>query len=381
MLTFFRLLPDAPFNSKELYEVMDLCLSCKGCTSECPSNVDMSTLKAEFLHQYYQSNPIPLRTKAIANIGKINQLAAYLPRISNFFLGNTFTSKVIKNTLGIAPKRSLPLLYKTTLRSWFKKWKKSVTFLKEFPKKGEVYLFCDEFTNFNDVEIGIKTIQLLTKLGYGINMVEHPESGRAYLSKGLLKEVKYLAKTNVSIFKNIITENTPLIGIEPSAILSFRDEYPKLVSKEQKAAAQSLSKNCLLIDEFLNKEMDKGNISSDAFTLEKKHLLLHGHCHQKALASIAPTAFLLNLPKNYTVEVIPSGCCGMAGSFGYEKEHYEVSMQIGELVLFPAIRQNIDNQVDTIVVAAGTSCRHQILDGTKVKALHPVEILLKALKD
>ncbi len=366
-----------PFNHKEIYEVMDLCLSCKGCTSECPSNVDMTTLKAEFLHQYYQENGVPLRAKAIANIGKLNQLGAVVPSISNFFLGNSFTSTTLKKALGIATERSLPRIYKITWQKWFKQWKQKAAPLKRRSKKGQVYLFCDEFTNFNDVEIGIHAVRLLHRLGYGVEMVEHPESGRAYLSKGLLLEAQELAKKNVAIFKELISDETPLLGIEPSAILGFRDEYPKLVEEKERSTAKKLAKNVFLVTEFINNEMINGKITIEQFTEEKRHILLHGHCHQKALTSIEPTVWALSLPKNHTVEVIPSGCCGMAGSFGYEAEHYKVSMQIGELVLFPAVRKADE---ETLIAAPGTSCRHQIWDGTKRKALHPITILLYASK-
>ncbi len=367
---------DNPFAHEEIYEVMDLCLSCKGCTSECPSNVDMSTLKAEFLHQYYQEKGIPFRAKVFANFGKLNSMGAIVPGMSNFFFKNSLTSGLMKKTLGIAPKRSIPPLYKTTLKKWYKKWEAKAPALDKRTKKGLVYFFNDEFTNLTDTEIGIKAIELLTKLGYGVKMLDNVDSGRTYLSKGLVPEAQALAQQNVDLFKDLITEQTPLIGIEPSAILGFRDEYPKLVAEENRSAAKALGKNALLIDEFIAQEIEKGNITADAFTDKPQQILLHGHCHQKALSSIHASVSLLSLPKNYGVEVIPSGCCGMAGSFGYEAEHYDISMQIGGLVLFPAVKKA---QGDTIIAAPGTSCRHQIWDGTKRKALHPVEVLWGAV--
>ena len=174
----------------------------------------------------------------------------------------------------------------------------------------------------------------------------------------------------------MVTEETPLIGIEPSAILSFRDEYPRLVPLADREEAKALGQNALLIDEFLTREIQKGNITAADFTKAGKKILLHGHCHQKALAGVDASAWIVGLPENYSVEVIPSGCCGMAGSFGYEKEHFEVSMQVGELVLFPAVRSA---DADTIIAAPGTSCRHQIKDGTQRHAMHPVEVLYDAL--
>lgn len=362
-----------PFDHEEIYEVMDLCLSCKGCTSECPSNVDMSSLKAEFSHQYYQSHGIPLRAKAFANINRLNSLGSLFPGLSNFFLRNKASSGLLKKILGVAPQRSLPTLQSTSLRAWFKK---EYSKLQGETGKGKIYLFCDEFTNFNDTHIGIKTVKLLHRLGYEVALIDHPESGRAHLSKGLLPQAQQLAKQNVAIFKDIISAETPLIGIEPSAILSFRDEYPRLVAAEDQEAAKHLGKNALLVDEFLIQEVQKGNITSEQFTNTAQHILLHGHCHQKALSNVADTALLLSLPSNYSVELIPSGCCGMAGSFGYEKEHYEVSMKIGGMVLFPAVKKAA---ASSIIAAPGTSCRHQIADGTGKKALHPVEVLWEAL--
>ncbi|MEP1490457.1 MAG: FAD-linked oxidase C-terminal domain-containing protein [Algibacter sp.] len=359
-----------PFNHKEIKDVMDLCLSCKGCTSECPSSVNLSTMKAEFLHQYYKSNGVPFRAKVFAKLNLLNKFGSVFPNITNFILSNGLSSKIIKQTLGVSEKRSLPLLQKVTLRKWYKQNINSLT--KEHLFKKKVYLFCDEFTNYNDSSIGIKTIKLLIKLGYKVEMVKHPESGRAAISKGLLSMAQKLAETNISIFSPIISKETPLIGIEPSCILSFRDEYPLLVKDKEKAKA--LSENVFLIDEFIANEIEKGHISSNQFTKKHKHIMLHGHCHQKALSNIIKTKQMLKLPKNYTVQIIPSGCCGMAGSFGYEKEHYKLSMQIGELVLFPTIRKT-----DATIVAPGTSCRHQILDGTNRKAEHPIETLFEAL--
>ncbi len=362
------------FNHQEIYEVMDLCLSCKGCTSECPSNVDIPTLKAEFLHQYYKDNGVPLRTKAIANIGKLSKLAMIFPSLSNFGLSNKYTSKILKKFLKIAPQRSMPLYYKETLLSWYQKNRKSLEVTVN--QKGKVYFFFDEFTNFNDVEIGIKALKLLSKLGYEVDYLEHVDSGRAHLSKGLIEEAQKLAKQNVSIFRTWINKDVPLIGIEPSAILSFRDEYPRLVNKDEVEAAKKLAQNCFMIDEFIAQEIQKGNITSAQFTKATKQIKLHGHCHQKSLSTIESSIQLMSLPENYHVENIQSGCCGMAGSFGYEEEHFEVSMQVGELVLFPAVR-NAD--AETIIAAPGTSCRHQIKDGTKRHALHPIEVLYDAL--
>jgi FAD/FMN-containing dehydrogenase/Fe-S oxidoreductase len=364
-----------PFDHPEIYQAMDLCLACKGCTAECPSNVDMTTLKSEFLYQYQKANGVPLRSRAFANIGRINSLAIRVPALSNFALTNPVLSGLAKSVLGVAPGRSLPTVHNISLRRWARKHADKLK--PQGQPLGAVYLFIDEFTNYNDTSIGIKAVELLSRLGYEVRCVDHGESGRAHMSKGLLEDARKLALENVSAFKDLVSAKTPLIGIEPSAILSFRDEYPKLVSKDLQEAAKTLGENALMVEEFLMREVEAGRLSDSAFTTEPRQVLLHGHCHQKALAGIEPSAFILNLPRNYTVETIPSGCCGMAGSFGYEKEHYELSMTVGEQVLFPAVREA---STEHIIAAPGTSCRHQIKDGTRREALHPVEVLWGALK-
>jgi Fe-S oxidoreductase len=204
----------------------------------------------------------------------------------------------------------------------------------------------------------------------------HVDSGRAQISKGLLRDAAKLATRNVELLKDVVSSQNPLLGIEPSAILGFRDEVPDLVPERLVEAAKTLGANALLIDEFISREADAGRIRREAFTQKPRHIKLHGHCHQKSLASLTPTVKALELPVDYKVQIIPSGCCGMAGSFGYEKEHFDVSMKVGELVLLPAVRSA---PVDTIIAAPGTSCRHQIKDGTGRIAHHPAEILHDAL--
>jgi len=274
--------------------------------------------------------------------------------------------------LGIATQRSIPKLYKTTLRSWYKNNKKR--FQNQDFKNEELYLFCDEFTNYYDVKIGIDTIELLTKLGYKVLLIDHEESGRSFISKGFLDEAKQVIDKNIGIFKEVISENTPLIGIEPSAILGFRDEYLRLA--DDKTAAENISKNVFTIEEFIKKEFEKGNIKSSSFKNTAKEIKIHVHCHQKSLSASEATFTMLNIPINYKPTILNTGCCGMAGSFGYEKEHYTISMQVGEDTLFPKVR----NLTETVEISAsGTSCRHQIKDGTKRTSKHPVSILREAL--
>ena len=359
------------FDQPELKEILDLCISCKGCKNECPSSVDMAKLKAEFLQHYYDIHGIPFRSRLVAYLPRLNVLASLVPGIANFLLTNKLSSNMMMNLIGFESKRSMPLYAKKTLKSWFKSNRTNAAY-----PNGTVYLFNDEFTNFNDTEIGKKGILLLQKLGYEVIIPEHSDSGRTYISKGLIRTAKKIANRNILALRGLVSEKSPLIGIEPSAILSFRDEYTDLALQENKEAADYIAKNTFLIEEFLMNEIEKGKIKKEQFTREKKHIKVHGHCQQKAVASTKATLDLLSFPENYSSEEIPSGCCGMAGAFGYEKEHYELSMKIGELVLFPEIRKSAP---EVLISAPGTSCRHQIKDGTQKTALHPVEILYQAL--
>jgi len=361
-----------PFDSDQIAAAMELCLSCKGCKSECPSNVDVARLKAEWLQQTYDTRGVPLRARLIGEFSRAMALASVAPRAYNFLVSNPVTADVFKRLAGFAPGRSMPKLHATTVRHWHRRQANRGG---PFPH-GRVFLFCDEFTNYNDAEVGIKAVRLLNRLGYEVVIPHHVDSGRAQISKGLLRDAQRLAVRNVELLQGIITAQAPLLGIEPSAILGFRDEVPDLVPPHLLEAAKGLAKHALLIDEFIAREADAGRIRPEAFRQDARQIKLHGHCHQKALASLTSTVKTLELPRHHQVQLIPSGCCGLAGSFGYEKEHFEVSMQVGELVLLPAVRSA---PAATLIAAPGTSCRHQIKDGTGRIAFHPVEILHDAL--
>ncbi|MEX2231127.1 MAG: FAD-linked oxidase C-terminal domain-containing protein [Cyclobacteriaceae bacterium] len=362
-----------PFAHDEIGEVMDLCISCKGCKSECPSNVDMAKLKQEWQYQYYKEKGVPFRSRMIGNFARGMKLAYTFPWAYNLVFNNKAIGGIVKNMIGFAPKRSMPQISSVNWKKWF------ITEFKPTVKKPikTVFLFIDELLNYNEAEIGITTVRLLDSLGYGIAVLDNYESGRSFLSKGLLEQARELARKNVTLYKDKISHETPLIGVEPSAILTFRDEYPDLLRGEEKESAVKISYHTLMIDEFLSKELDAGNIDLNLFKKQGALIKLHGHCQQKALSTLTHAKKILTRMGNNEVHIIPSGCCGMAGSFGYEKEHYEISMQIGELVLFPAVRKQPEN---VIIAAPGTSCRHQIKDGTGRASFHPVEILWKALK-
>ena len=361
--------------SKELAEVLDSCLACKGCRSECPSNVDMTRLRSEILQQKYDISGMPLRSFAVSRMATVEQLGHIVWPIYNLFASWDFSSNIIKKIINFTTERDIPTLSRVTMRKAVqrecRKYHGKAT-------KGNVYLFADEFTNFQEAELGLTFAKLLLRLGYKVEIPKHVESGRAAISKGNLKLAKKFALKNVNLLKDKISEQAPLVGIEPSCILSFRDEYPDLVPAELRSQAQQLSHNALLFDEFIMREVAAGRITSDDFKTDSVEIWLHGHCHQKALVGTEKTVQAFKLLSGAKVHVIPSGCCGMAGSFGYEKEHYKTSLAIGEMVLFPTIRKAIkttDGITPVIVSAPGTSCRQQILDGTGVHAVHPIEIL------
>ncbi len=361
-----------PFDYEELYETLSLCLSCKACKTECPSTVDIATLKAEFLYQWQETHGYSLRNRFFAYSGKINAFFSRFPWLYN--AGVRLAGGLVKSLLGIARERSLPTLSNISLRSWFES--RSDMAVAGNTKKS-VYLFADEFIDTMDSPTGQAVVKVLTALGYEVMMIPHAESGRAYISKGFLRQAKALAEKNIRYFDGLVDEEHPLIGIEPSAVLTFRDEYLRLTDGEMRQKAEKLAANTFLFEEFIHREWQAGNISEDDFSDLEKDIILHVHCHHKALSDQKIAAEILSIPKNYRVQLLDSGCCGMAGSFGYEKEHYDVSIKVGELQLFPAIRQKPEG---TVVAANGISCRHQIADVLHEEALHPAVLLAEALK-
>ena len=366
--------------SEELAEVLDSCLACKGCRSECPSNVDMTRLRSEILQHKYDVSGMPLRSFAVSRMATVEQLGHIVWPIYNLFASWKFSSNIIKNVIKFTTERDIPTLSRVTMR---KAVQRECRRQHGKVAKGKVYLFADEFTNFQEAELGLTFAKLLLHLGYEVEIPKHVESGRAAISKGNLKLAKKFALKNVNLLKDKISEQTPLVGIEPSCILSFRDEYPDLVPDELRQQAQQLGHNALLFDEFIMREAEAGRITSTDFKSDAVEVWLHGHCHQKALVGTEKTVKAFKLLSGAKIHVIPSGCCGMAGSFGYEKEHYTTSLAIGEMVLFPTIRkavENADNVTPCIVSAPGTSCRQQILDGTGIHAVHPIEILYRWAK-
>ena len=355
-----------PFDSRELYEVFDLCLSCKACSSECPSNVDVAALKAEFLYQYQKVNGVPFRSKLIAYNAKLNRFGSLFPELTNHIINNA----LFKKALGIALERKIPSLSKKRFSRWLKKQPLVLP-----DKKGSLYLFIDEFTEYYDFHIGKSTYELLYGLGYEIALLDHEESGRAFISKGMLDHAEKIAKKNIETFSPVVRKDIPLVGIEPSAILVFKDEYIRLSGRSEKAI--KLASNTYTLEGFLAREYERGNIGEKDFNDDPKNIFVHAHCHQKAMQGKEEIKTALSIPSGYEVTLLETGCCGMAGAFGYEKEHYEFSMKVGETEVFPKIRPL---QESATVAVSGTSCRHQIEEGTQRSGQHTSEILLHALK-
>lgn len=363
-------------SSQEVKAMLDSCLACKGCRGECPSNVDMTKIRSELLQQIYDRHGTPLRSWMVARMAYVERLGHLVRPLYNLMASWSLSSAVIKGIVRFSSERSIPSLSRYTMRQLVSRQCRGAK-----PGKGKVYLFADEFTNYQEAEIGLTFARLLTRLGYEVEVPRHVESGRAAISKGCLKLARRFAVRNVELLKDLVSSETPLVGIEPSCILSFRDEYPDLVPPSMRSDARRLAANALLYDEFLVREMAKGNITARDFSDRPLEIWLHGHCHQKALVGVEKTVEMFSLLPGAVVHRIPSGCCGMAGSFGYEKEHYKTSLAIGEQVLFPTVRRAVAAKgTPALVSAPGTSCRQQILDGTGVKVHHPIEILYANLK-
>ncbi|MFT4552347.1 MAG: FAD/FMN-containing dehydrogenase/Fe-S oxidoreductase [Chlamydiales bacterium] len=357
--------PKEAFTSHELHDVLDYCLECKGCKTECPSQVDMAKMKSEFLYQYQEKHGYSFRTSLFGNIGIVNQLGSLLPSLANFISGTRISKKMMA-LIGIAPERSLPAFSHERFSSWLSKQKEQAKSDKS------VFLFVDTFTEFNCPEIGQAAYKLLTTLGYYVITQPWQCCGRPMLSKGMLKQAKVKAQNLIQSLHDHASKGIPIIGLEPSCILTIKDDLYSLVPESN---ALEVSKACITIDEFLAKLIEKGEFKLP-FNKKELHIQVHTHCHQKSLVGSAPTLKVLRAVENFTVNEIDSGCCGLAGSFGYEKEHYKFSMKIGEDRLFPAIRKKNES---TQVMANGMSCRSQISHGTQRKAKHLVEILFDAI--
>jgi len=369
----------------QVHDVLDSCLACKGCRSECPSNIDMTTLRARVLQRMYDHTHLPLRTWLVSHIAWWQRLGNLVPMLYNRVVTCSWTSALLRSVLHFASERSIPTLSRYSLRRLVHR--ESVADVSVAGRR--IYLFADEFTSYQEAELGLQFVRMVRRLGYEVIIPHHTESGRAALSKGCVRHAERIARRNTALLAPLVSDSAPLVGIEPSCILTLRDEYPGLVDGDLHEQAEHLSRHSLLYDEWLMGELQQGHIDPSAFhsiagllpqAVSPLVLYLHGHCHQKALVGVEKTADCLRLIPDLEVRVIPSGCCGMAGSFGYERDHYATSMAIGEQVLFPAIRRAREQEGEhCLVLAPGTSCRQQILDGTGIHAYHPLELLARSV--
>jgi len=360
-------LPATDLTSQRLYDVMDLCLECKACKAECPANVDMAKLKYEFLHHFYQENGLPLRNRVFGRIAEISEMGCRFSPVTNLIARSPVTRRLMEYFLGIDRRRKFPPFASDTFTNWFK--------LREPPRKaprGTVVLFNDTFTTYNTPHIGRATIEFLEAAGYRVELVNKKCCGRPLISKGMLLEAKEHAAWNIAELKPWVEYGAPIIGIEPSCLFTLRDEYPDLQKNDD---SKKIAASSFLLEEFLLNERANG-LTVD-FRPGERRALLHGHCHQKAMVGTAPTVAALHWA-NFEVIEVDSGCCGMAGSFGFEKEHYDISISLGKRRLAPAV----DAQpLSTEIVATGVSCRQQIEHLTGRSAKHPVELLREAILD
>jgi Fe-S oxidoreductase len=360
--------PPEEWTGQGLYDVLDLCLECKACKTECPSNVDMAKLKYEFLSHYYAAHGTPLRARLFGNIATFSRLGQQMAPVANW-LAESPVGKWLMAQIGIAPERTLPAFARQTFSQWFVTRPQR---LRTTPR-GQVVLFHDTFVEYNYPEVGQAATRLLEEAGWEVVLVRQRKCcGRPAISKGLLEQARQDAQYNITLLRTYARQGIPIVGIEPSCILTLREDYLDLVPG---AETTLVAQQALTVDEFLYQLHQRGELALE-FTTARKRVLLHGHCHQKTLVGTAPTLAVLRLPRGYEVQEIPSGCCGMAGSFGYEAEHYALSMQIGNQRLFPAVRA-AENTVE--LVANGISCRQQIQHATGRRARHVVEVLWDAV--
>lgn len=364
-------IPQDALTSAAMLDVMDLCLECKGCKTECPSQIDMAKMKSEILFQHHQKNGLSLRSRLFGNIGRINQFASHFATLFNWVSSTRF-SQFFLNWLGVAVERPLPLLANERFSDWFRK---------TFPKKKQkrVVLFNDTFTEFNFPEIGKAAVCLLNSLGYEVILPQWHCCGRPLISKGMLIQARKKAVDLVEQLYEFSSQGLAIVGLEPSCILSIKDDFEGLIGKswsDGQHKIDSVVKAAITLDEFLSLHLEDGKLPLP-FVEKELQVLLHGHCHQKALVGTKPSLDVLRGVKGFNVSEIDSGCCGVAGSFGYEKEHYGISMKIGELRLLPAVRAS---QPETLIVANGISCRSQILHGTQRRALHLAEAIANQIQ-
>ncbi|HEY7315627.1 MAG TPA: FAD-linked oxidase C-terminal domain-containing protein [Gemmataceae bacterium] len=354
-------------HNREVYEVFDLCLMCKGCKAECPSNVDVAKHKAEFLQFYYQDRQRPLGHWLMANIHRWNRLGAPFAPLLNFVQKRGVVRWMLEKTAGIDRRRSLPPLYRHHFRRWFARHQPDAA----AGTRGRVLLLDDCFTTFNEPAIGRAAVRVLERAGYAVELAGLVCCGRPMISKGFLNPTRSLIQEQAADLARRLADGTPLLGLEPSCLLTLADEWTELL---RGPLTKSIAAACYLADDWLARQIQAGQCELTLNPRPEK-CVLHGHCHQKALRGAGGTAAALRLVPQLDVTVLDTGCCGMAGSFGFEREHFDLSVRIANLALLPAL----ERAADAIVAAPGTSCRHQIKDLAKRHARHPLEVLEEQL--
>ena len=363
--------PRAALGDQRLHEIMDLCLECKACKSECPLSVDMASLKSEFLSHYQQIHGTPLRSRAFGAIRLLNRVGAATAPLSNLPGRVPLLRRALDARLGIAAQRPLPRFERDTLIRWFAR---RATPAGPFPR-GEVVFLADSFTTFTEPAIGQACVELLERAGWRVQLQSRGCCGRASLSKGLLDQAHSMAGALVESLAPYAARGVPIVGCEPSCVLTLRDEYLDLLPDDPRA--HTVADQVRLVPELLVQAIDDGDLRlHPASALAGRRIVLHAHCHEKAVTGTRATLELLRRIPGASVEEIDAGCCGMAGSFGFESEHYELSMQIGALRLFPSLAAE---DADVLVAATGVSCRQQIAHGTPRRAWHPVELVRTAV--
>jgi FAD/FMN-containing dehydrogenase/Fe-S oxidoreductase len=360
-------LPSQELTSHEIYQVLDLCLECKGCKTECPSQVDMAKMKAEFLYHYQEKHGYSLRNKLFANVGSINYLLSCFPRFFNS-MNTAWLSRKLLSWIGLTPRRTLPPLANEVFSKWYQRYSQPAG-------AKSVVLFNDTFTEYHEPHIGQSAVKVLNALGYYVHVLPWSCCGRPMISKGFLKQARKKASHLVKLLYPFANQKIPILGLEPSCILTLKDDFLNLVDKSIHEETRTVVEMSKTFDEFLADHLSK---DSEAFKNKLDFSVkFHGHCHQKALVGTRPTLQVLTNLSRLSVSEIDSGCCGMAGSFGYEKEHYTISLKIGELRLFPAVRAADNN---TMIIANGFSCRSHIAHATDKRAYHLAEICALALE-
>ncbi len=359
--------PRTALGDERLHEVLDLCLMCKACKSECPLGVDMATMKSEALAQHHDVHGTPLRSRVFGSIRLLNRLGSVTAPLSNIPVRVPVLRRALAGALGIAPARPLPAFARRNLMRWFRRQSHAGT-----ASRGPVTFLADSFTSYTEPGIGAAAIELLEAAGHRVRLESRGCCGRAALSKGLLDTAQRQARALVDALAGTAG---PIVGCEPSCLLTLRDEHRALLGDDPRVA--DVGGRARLVEDVLVEAIDAGALTlrSGAWPAGRR-ILFHGHCHQKAEVGTAATIALLRRIPGAEVIELDAGCCGMAGSFGFEAEHYDVSMTVGEDRLFPAVRAAGG---DTVIAATGVSCRQQIQHGTTRRAYHPVELVRAAL--